>query len=289
MPMVRYQLSQMVFWPGNLGLMREAVLRRADGANAGWKGRRLELELEANRAYLMLVRNARLREVNQASRGLLTTIVSTALARYSAGTGGHHEVSRAEVELNAVEVEKIELDGDRMAIVAMMNALRNYTPDRRIADPGDPADRVNIPPVPELLPLAVARRPELEGMRAMQHEEESMAALARRERYPDFMTSVWYNQMLGGPDTVVDAARRFLTAQRSLEFVNGVAAPRAQQSFISSLAGYSTGTVDIVGVLDAWRAFLAVERSRAELIVARATALAELERAAGGGLRGSRA
>jgi outer membrane protein TolC len=154
-----------------------------------------------------------------------------------------------------------------------------------------------------------------------------MAALARRERYPDLMTSVWYNQMLGGPDTagvmlgitlplfnvrrqnrlarasdlraesagsdlramqamirfeIADAARRVVTAARTLDLVRDVAAPRANQSFVASLAGFSTGAVDMVGVLDAWRSLQAVERARIESVVVRLTALADLERATGG-------
>lgn len=333
MPMLRYQLSQMIPWPGKLGLMREAALRRADNAAANWKQSRLELELEAKRAYLMLVRNARLREVNSASRGLVSTIVSTALARYGTGVGGHHDVSRAEVEKNALEVEAIDLRGERLAVVAMMNALRNAPADRSIADPKDVPEDGSVPPVAELVSLALARRPELEGMRAMQREEASMGALARRERYPDLMASVWYNQMLGAHDTVgmmvgasipisgvtrqnrlaaaadlrstsagrdieamramirfevTDSWRKFVTASRSLEFLNAVGIPRAQESFLSSISGYSSGTVEIVGVLDAWRALLSVQRSRVELEVQRALALAELERAAAGRLHGRR-
>ena len=129
-------------------------------------------------------------------------------------------------------------------------------------------------------------------MRAMQREETTMATLARRERLPDFMTSVWYNQMIGEPDgvglmvgatlplfnvtrqnrraeaadlrsesagsdleamramvgfEVADALRRLQTANRTLDLIVRVAAPRAQQSFSSSLSGYSTGSVDMIG------------------------------------------
>jgi outer membrane protein TolC len=164
-------------------------------------------------------------------------------------------------------------------------------------------------------------------MRAMQREESTMAQLARRERYPDFMTSVWYNQMLGAPDSagvmvgvtiplfnvkrqnrraeasdlrassaghdwaamramirfeVADGLRRLDTASRSLDLIVTVATPRAEQSFSSSLSGFSTGTVDMVGVLEAWRALQSVERARVETLVAHALAVADIERAVAG-------
>jgi outer membrane protein TolC len=83
---------------------------------------------------------------------------------------------------------------------------------------------------------------------------------------------------------VSDAHRRVQTATRALHLVAEVAAPRAEQSLSSSLSGYSTGTVDVLGVLEAWRALQSVERSRLDALIARSMALADLERAVGGPL-----
>jgi hypothetical protein len=102
MPMVRYQVSQMLMWPGKLSLMEEALTRRAEGKAAGARTREIELIRDAKRAYFMLALNAGLREINRSSRELLTTIVNAAIARYSSGVGGHHEVARSEVERNAL-------------------------------------------------------------------------------------------------------------------------------------------------------------------------------------------
>lgn len=331
MAMVRYQVSQMLPWPGKLELMRDAVERRADAARSEATTRTLDLIRDAKRAYWMLLMNKGLRGVNGAGRGLLDTIASAALARYGAGSGAHHDVVRAQVEQSAIDVEAIDLEGERVATVAMLNALRDLPAATVIEDPHepDPGARLDVSALARLEQLALDRRPELEQMRAMQREEESMAALARSERYPDLMTSVWYNQMLGEPDTagvmlgvtlpvfnvrrqtrmaraaelragsvgsdvramqnmirfeVADAARKVVTATRTLELVREVAAPRANQSFAVSLAGFSTGTVDIVGVLESWRALQAVERARVESVAGRLMAIAELERAIGGRL-----
>jgi outer membrane protein, heavy metal efflux system len=331
MPMVRYQLSQMVPWPGKLGLMQSAAERRTDAAQADTKIRTLDLIRDAKRGYWMLLMNKGLRDVNGAGRGLLDTIASAAVARYGAGSGAHHDVVRAQVEQSAVDVEAIDLEGERVATVAMLNALRDFPAAAVFDDPREPepGSALDVPPVARLERVALERRPELERMRAMQREEESMAALARRERYPDFMTSVWYNQMLGEPDTagvmlgvtlplfnvrrqnriaraadlraegagsdarsmqsmirfeIADAVRKLVTATRTLQLVRDVAAPRANQSFVASLAGFSTGTVDIVGVLEAWRSLQAVERARVESVAGRLMALADVERAIGGSL-----
>jgi outer membrane protein, heavy metal efflux system len=202
MPMVQYQLSQMVPWPGKLGLMRDAIDRQGDAAAAEVEVRRLELVLEAKRAFLMLLMNTRLREVNRASRELAVSITSIAVTRYATATGGHHEVTRAQVEEAALEVESLNLDGERVSIVAMLNALRDRPPARPIPDP----TQVETPPVTvsvsALTERALRLRPELKVMAAMRSEAQAMGDLARRERFPDLMTSVWYNQMKEEPDTV---------------------------------------------------------------------------------------
>jgi outer membrane protein, heavy metal efflux system len=331
MPMLRYQLDQMIPWPGKLGLMQSAAERRTDAAQASSATQALDLVRDAKRAYWMLLLNRGLRDVNGAGRALLDTIARAALARYGAGNGAHHDVVRAQVEQSSSDVEAIDLEGDRVATVAMLNALRDMPASTPIEEPSEP-QRVLVPSIPELARLeraALERRPELEQMRAMQREEVAMAALARRERYPDLMTSFWYNQMLGEPDSagvmlgvtlplfnvrrqsrlaraselssasvgsdlramqamirfeVADAVRKLVTASRTLDLVREVAAPRANQSYSAAVAGYSTGNIDIVGVLDAWRSLQAVERARVESVAAGLTALADLERAVGGTL-----
>jgi cobalt-zinc-cadmium efflux system outer membrane protein len=331
MPMVRYQVSQMLPWPGKLGLMEDALQRRADGRAALARAQQVDLVREAKRAYFMLALNAGLRQVNHSSRELLSTIAKAALARYGAGVGGHHEAVRAEVERNALDIEALDLEGDRVSTIAMLNALRNTAADLPFPDPPLPggSGETRLPPLGELMRLAEARRSELAAMRAMQSEESTMAALSRRERYPDFMTSVWYNQMLGAPDSagvmvgatipifnvrrqsrraeasdlrassagsdlaamramirfeVADALRRLDTANRSLDLIVNIATKRAEQSFASSLSGYASATVDIVGVLEAWRAVQSIERARVETLIARAVAVADVERAIAGPL-----
>jgi len=331
MPMVRYQLSQMIPWPGKLGLMQGAAERRTDAAHADVATQTLDLVRDAKRGYWMLLMNKGLRDLNGAGRSLLDTIASAALARYGSGSGNHHDVVRAQVEQSTIDVEAFDLEGERVATLAMLNALRDAPADAAIEDPLEPGPETlpATPALSRLEQLASARRPELGRMRAMQREEKAMAELARRERYPDLMTSVWYNQMLGEPDTagvmlgvtlplfnvrrqgrladaaelragsagsglramqnmirfeIADALRKLVTATRTLELVRTVAAPRANENFSASLAGYTTGNVDILGVLEAWRSLQTVERARVESVAARLQALADLERAIGGSL-----
>jgi outer membrane protein TolC len=324
--MVRYQLEQMLPWPGKLGLMRREAEWRAKGAAATVAVRRLDLVVEAKREWFMLAFNARKREINRAAYDLLTSIARTAGARYAGGTGGHHELVRAEVERNSLDVEKVALDGERISLVAMLNALRNAPVDAPIPDPDLTETSPQELALPPLLEEALRRRPELLQMETMRRETQVMADLARRERYPDFVVGAWYNQMLGEPDSggamvgatlpvvgvtrqnrraaaldvradsvtqdvqamramirfeVADALRKIQTANRSLEFLQAVAFPKAKENIQVSLAAYATGGVDMVGVLDARRALQTAELAIAEAQIEREIALAELDRAIG--------
>ncbi len=203
MPMVRYQLGQMFMWPGKLGLMETAALRTADVAGADLDSLRLQLRLNAKRGYYMLLLNARRREITKAARGLAATVANAALGRYGAGTAEHHEVARAQVEVSALDIELVNLEGERRAMIAMLNAFRNQPADVDIPDPGEPPSRPAArDSMATLIDRALANRPEIRGMGAMRQEAQAMARLARLEPAPDFMVSIWVNQNMDAPMTV---------------------------------------------------------------------------------------
>lgn len=200
-PMIQYGVQQMVPWPGKLGFMRDAAEAQAAQAGSDVEVRRLDLSLEAKRAYWMLALNVRRLEVNRANRNLATMLADAALGRYGTGIGGHHDVARAQVEVTALDVQHVDLEGERASTVAMLNALRNEPTERPFPDP-HPTLTANIRlDRTKLVDRALAARPELRGMRAMQSESVAMASLERRERYPDLMGGLWYNQMIGMPDS----------------------------------------------------------------------------------------
>jgi outer membrane protein TolC len=200
-PMIQYGVQQMVPWPGKLGLAREAAEWQAAQAGSDIEVRKLALALDAKRAYWMLALNIRQREINRANRSVANTLADATLGRYSTGIGGHHDVARAQVEVSALDVQLVDLEGERASTLAMINALRNEPTETPFPDPSPQRS----PPLelarPKLIERALASRPELRGMRAMESEALAMASLERRERYPDVMGGLWYNQMIGMPDS----------------------------------------------------------------------------------------
>ncbi|MEP7124419.1 MAG: TolC family protein, partial [Byssovorax sp.] len=103
--------------------------------------------------------------------------------------------------VTALDVELVNLEGERTSMVAMLNALRDRPVDTPIAEPAD-----TLSPAPDeapaaLIDKALRRRPELKVMGAMREEAQTMARLARKEPYPDLMGSVWLNQNMGAPSS----------------------------------------------------------------------------------------
>lgn len=330
MPMVRVQVTQMIMWPGKLPLMRDAVRSQAAAAGANLDGKKLDLAFEARRAYLMLVMNEKRRELNRADRGLAATIASAALGRYASQAGGHHEVVRAELDVQALDVEYQALVGEQQSMLAMLNTLRFQPPETPLSVPPvrwTPARTFEADP---LVAAAAKNRPELHEMSAMKDGMSKMASLARKEPYPDLMVGGWYNQMLmpapnsfgvmvGGQiplwgiersglkaeafdnraesvsrdaasmgamirAQVVDAKIRFDTAGRQVALLEGTVLPKARENFNTSLSAYSTGGVDVIGVLDSRRSLQSIELMLIEARIQREIALALLERAVGGPL-----
>lgn len=200
-PMIQYGVRQMVPWPGKLGLAREAAEWRAVEAGSDIDTRKLDLALDAKRAYWMLALNVRRRQVNRANRNVAATLADATLGRYSTGIGGHHDVARAQVEVTALDVQHVDLEGERASMVAMINALRNEPTETAFLDPTPSLSPTMRLDRGKLVERALAARPELRGMRATQSEAIAMASLERRERYPDVMGGLWYNQMIGMPDS----------------------------------------------------------------------------------------
>ncbi|HWA70731.1 MAG TPA: TolC family protein [Polyangiaceae bacterium] len=332
MPMVQVQLTQMVMWPGKLPLMRESLRAEADAAGANLEARKQDLALEARRAYFMFILNGRRREINRAARGLASTIASAALGRYASQAGGHHEVVRAELEVQALDVEYEALLGEQRTMVAMLNTLRYRPADAPFPEPQviSWANSTTFS-AEALMATAEKQRPELREMFAMKESMSKMASLARKESYPDVMVGAWYNQMLmmGAPNSfgvmvggtlplwgvrrnglkaaafddraqaitrdtssmramfraqVVDALIRLETTGRQILLLESSAIPKAQENFSASLSGFSTGSVDIVGVLDSRRSLQTARSMLIEAQVQRELAIALLERAVGGKL-----
>lgn len=196
--MFRYQVSQKLPFPGKRGLRRKIADQSVETARAEEITTTRDLVLQAKRLYYELYLNQAERRINKQNKDIIRRFVEGATFRYKAGTGAYHEVLKAQVEYQMLESEYLSLEKERASMVSMLNAILDRPPTTQIGEPVEAFSPVKEFKYEEMEKIALEHRSELSGMQAMIVEQKTMADLARREFYPDFMVSGLFQQGTGG-------------------------------------------------------------------------------------------
>jgi outer membrane protein, heavy metal efflux system len=202
MPMVRFQATQMLPWPGKRDRMAAVAERETDAASARLDATVLNAVTQGKRIYHQLYLNAEARRFNREQRQIVDALVEIANGRLASSVGSHHDVLKMQTEASMLDDNLVMLRADRVEMAAMVNALLDRPSSIVVGEPvaawspALPLDRE------KLVAAALDRRPELREMAAMGAAEGAMAEAARREYYPDVMLGALYDARMGGADTV---------------------------------------------------------------------------------------
>ncbi len=202
MPMVRFQATQMLPWPGKRDRMAAVAEREADAATARVETTVLDAVTRGKRLYHQLYLNVEAQRINRDQRQLVDALVEIATGRLSAGVGGHHDVLKMQTEASMLDDNLVMLRADRVEMAAMVNALLDRPASAVVSEPiaaWSPSLRLDRE---KLVTAALDRRPELREMAAMGAAERAMADAARREYFPDLMLGALYDARMGGMDTL---------------------------------------------------------------------------------------
>ena len=202
MPMLRLQANQMLPWPGKRARMARVTERESQVAGAKEQAVLLDAVTQAKRIYYGLYLNMEARRVNREQRAIADTLVDVVTGRLASGMAMHHDVLKMQTEASMLDDDLAMLEAERREMAAMLNALR----DLSAAEPvGEPLEAWS-PEVPidgaALVSRALAQRPEVQEMVAMAEAKRAMAAVARREYYPDVMVGAFYDARRGGEDMI---------------------------------------------------------------------------------------
>lgn len=159
----------------------------------------LELDLAAMAGslfadYYLVTREL---EVSARHRELMEDLRRVATGRYAAGLAQQTEPLRAEVELGHLHHRTIELEAERVIVVARINALLHRAPDAALPEP--PPELA--PPVhadmdlDALTAAALAARPALGAAAAEIEGRKAAVGLADLARRPDLDLMASYNSM----------------------------------------------------------------------------------------------
>lgn len=193
MSMVQLWIEQALPYPGKLALQARAAERDADAAASDSEEARLRLVRDVRQAWWQVHYLDRALEIVARNRDLLRQFVDIARTKYKVGDGLQQEVLLAQVELSRLLDRDIDLQGQRQAQVAHLNALLDRDAGAAVELPAQVDEALPVLlPDPQLLDradqgrsLLAQRRHEVEAARTRQE-------LAQRERYPDFRVGVSY-------------------------------------------------------------------------------------------------
>ncbi len=197
----RYALIQpLPFW-GKRGLRGEVAAAQASQSATAHDALALDIEMNIKSAYARYYQAVGQLRILDETLGLLDAIERQALSRYGVGLVPQQDVLRAQSELTALKLERLEAERRRRDAVARINALLPRPADAPLAEP------VSLPAAPPTLALSSLwasvqdRSPELARERYAATAAEKGRELSYRNRYPDFAVGVRDNRPRSGLET----------------------------------------------------------------------------------------
>ena len=188
----RYEVSQMLPYPGKLKLERQIALLEVMMSETELKSKELEtikMVKEAYYEYLLLTTSIRtLEEI----KVLLSNMTRIAETKYAVGDVSQQDVIRVQVELTMLLNEVLELEAERDVVHAEINAILNRPQgDNTFIIPSEelPAERVTLD-LSGLTDKALEVNPELRVMKYEAEIKKNAVELARKNYYPDFMLGI---------------------------------------------------------------------------------------------------
>ncbi len=325
-------LSQKFPFPGKLEARGDAADRAAEAAEADLADRRLQVAAAVRRAWWSLAYARQAVGVVNEDVQLRERLRDSAAARYRAGSAERADVLRAQVEVDALFQDLLELRQQGETATASLNRLLDRATDAQLPDPPEATLEDSSGTLDELL-AAAADHPRLASLRQQIAASRDRLRLAKLERYPDLTVGVqfadvddeglapaatgddqlyltlginlplWQERRDGAEAEALaglgEAAAMFTDEQNRLAFAvtdalarvgqrrEAVAlydadmVPDAEEAVASSAAGYRSGQVDFIALIDNARRLTTLKLMRLRAVTRLQQDLADLREAVG--------
>lgn len=208
-PMIDYEISQMIPFPGKLRLKgeiaKQVMLQQQSIKITTYR----ELIRQTKLLYYQLYTNAVSIRINTDNSGLVNALIEDSMALYRSGKGEYVDTIKMQLELQMLEEQRLMLESEKVMFKSMINALLNRSPNEALGDPIASFTKPFQLSYIQAESIALTSRSELHRMKAMVKEQEKIAQLARRNYYPDFEVGVAYERMNNNFDGHVDDAIMF--------------------------------------------------------------------------------
>ena len=159
---------------------------------------RQDVAAEVRKTCADLKRNADAFKVHDHQAALLKEALAAAMAEYTTGKVPQADVLRAQIAVTKLNEHMIELEQERDAARAQLNALLGRRPDQAIDIAGPYAVPGPLPSIEDLEQAAIEHRPELTELRKQIATAQDETHLARMASRPDFTVGLGYMLMPTG-------------------------------------------------------------------------------------------
>ena len=221
MTQMQIGFSQVIPFPGKLGLLEEAAEFEAQAANFSVGEMRLKLINQVVNKWWQVYYLDRALDTIDSNQLLLEQFIEIARTKYETGTGLQQDVLLAQLELSKLIDQEIQVESLRRNQAIRLNVLMDRSPQSSVLLPESVSD---VMPVilteDELYRLAEAARPLLKNLEQTAAAANSRLDLARRDYYPDFSVGVTYGNRTGRNAPYVGGSRSDLVS-----FMVGVKIP----------------------------------------------------------------
>lgn len=187
----RFELMQMIPFPGKLGLREESAFAAAKAEGARFEQEKLNVLFRVKDAYYEYYYLAQSIRVTEENVGLLTRLEEVASQQVRAGAS-QQDMLRAQVELGKLQDRLASLRDMRGAIEARLNAELNRPITTPLPWPRQIAEQTLTLTQNDVFAFARSGNWELRALDFEVERSRKAVALARKEFYPDFGVGVGY-------------------------------------------------------------------------------------------------
>jgi outer membrane protein TolC len=183
MPMLRYQLSQRIPFPGKTGAREDAAKARAATGKTNVDVTARSLRVAATQLFVRAIFLEEAARTNAELAQVLRDVKASAEARYMTGGTAHHDALLADAEIAILKRDMRALERSRRVAFIQLDELRGHIGERRGELPLLVDDVAAVPPAS--FDEAIAAQPELARAKKNVDAASSDARVLGLARLPD--------------------------------------------------------------------------------------------------------
>lgn len=189
---IGFMVTQEVPYPGKRSLRGQIASKDAQAEFQTYQAAQLNVVSRLKQAYYRLSYDYSAAGVLQRNRALLDRLLRITEARYAVGQAAQQDVFKTQTQISVLESRIIQIQRDRAAREAELNAVLNRRPGQPVGQPPELVARQSVRSLEELFKLASQQAPMLVRDQRMIERTELAVNLAHKDYFPDFAFSGGY-------------------------------------------------------------------------------------------------